>query len=329
MYYRDENGEWKEIILEPSGDTVPIGFIGHTASEKTPTGWLRCDGQEVSRTDYSELFDAIGTTYGEGDGEKTFKLPNINLENRTIIGESDGDYELGKTIGEKEHSLTQTELPNGTIINQTGNIYVNTSGDNTIKSQNAGNQPFSIMQPSIALTAVIKAKQSVGIVGDITSDINDINENAVPNAKTTKEYIDKKSSSNYMRIYPDTARQLGSSTKINLNKVADSEGNKLTLENYGIKIGEGIKIVRISGACFVDEPDQVGYSWLSIRKNSTTQVSALVPYANQGGFLSVVIPATPIKVEEGDLIILNMESTCNGKCRASKETTWLTVEVVE
>lgn len=41
-----------------------------------PDGWLECDGSEVSRETYSALFDAIGTTYGEGDGATTFNLPN-------------------------------------------------------------------------------------------------------------------------------------------------------------------------------------------------------------------------------------------------------------
>lgn len=36
-----------------------------------------------------------------------------------------------------------------------------------------------------------KIAQSVGIVGTVTKDISDQNDNAVPNAKTVKEYVDK------------------------------------------------------------------------------------------------------------------------------------------
>ena len=39
-------------------------------------GWILCDGRAVSRTDYSDLFEAIGTQYGEGDGTTTFNVPN-------------------------------------------------------------------------------------------------------------------------------------------------------------------------------------------------------------------------------------------------------------
>lgn len=37
-------------------------------------GWLLCDGQEVSRTDYVDLFEIIGTTFGFGDGTTTFNV---------------------------------------------------------------------------------------------------------------------------------------------------------------------------------------------------------------------------------------------------------------
>lgn len=41
-----------------------------------PDGWLPCWGQSVSRTQYAKLFEVIGTTYGERDGE-TFVLPDL------------------------------------------------------------------------------------------------------------------------------------------------------------------------------------------------------------------------------------------------------------
>lgn len=39
-------------------------------------GWLLCDGSAFSRTEYKNLFDLIGTTYGVGDGSTTFNIPN-------------------------------------------------------------------------------------------------------------------------------------------------------------------------------------------------------------------------------------------------------------
>ena len=50
-----------------------ITYFGDTA----PEGTLLCDGSEISRTTYSELFNVIGTREGEGDGSTTFNLPDL------------------------------------------------------------------------------------------------------------------------------------------------------------------------------------------------------------------------------------------------------------
>ena len=52
-----------------------IWFAGLTA--KKPAGTLICDGSLVSRTQYADLFAAIGTKYGAGNGSTTFALPNL------------------------------------------------------------------------------------------------------------------------------------------------------------------------------------------------------------------------------------------------------------
>ena len=58
------------------GDTLPIGVMLPYGNTTPPENWLICDGSEVSRTTYSELFKVIGTSYGSGDGSTTFNLPN-------------------------------------------------------------------------------------------------------------------------------------------------------------------------------------------------------------------------------------------------------------
>lgn len=204
MYIRNpDTNEWEEVFLPPTGDTYPIGMYGYFAGNNAPTNWLRCDGQEVSRTDYAELFKAIGTTYGSGDGKATFNLPNVNLENRTLVGSSgDGEFSLGNTGGEKEHKLTVDEMPahkHELTIEGGGSLAASAvkwlTGTNMKKYagdmiENAGgNQAHNNMQPFMASVCCIKAKQSVGVVGTVTSNINDTNDNAVPSAKTVKDYV--------------------------------------------------------------------------------------------------------------------------------------------
>lgn len=204
MYIRNpETNEWEEVLLPPTGDTLPVGSISAYGGENIPTNWLKCNGQAVSRTDYPELFNAIGTTYGSGDGSTTFNLPNIS--ERVIVGNNgDGEFSLGNTGGEKEHTLTVDEMPSHTHLynasigtgNAEGSLAFGTSSGSVISGQygiaiqNAGgSQAHNNMQPYIALNYIIKAKQSVGVVGTVTSDINDTNDNAVPNAKTVKDYV--------------------------------------------------------------------------------------------------------------------------------------------
>ena len=62
--------------ISPSSG-VPVGPIEYFAMATPPVGYLKADGAAVGRTTYPELFAAIGTLYGEGDGETTFNLPDL------------------------------------------------------------------------------------------------------------------------------------------------------------------------------------------------------------------------------------------------------------
>lgn len=73
-----------EEALRQRGQGAQFGDIKATASTTTPAGWLLCAGQAISRTTYAELFAAVGTTYGAGDGSTTFNVPD--LRGRTIAG---------------------------------------------------------------------------------------------------------------------------------------------------------------------------------------------------------------------------------------------------
>ena len=48
--------------------------------EAPPNGWLECDGSQISRTTYDNLFTKINTTYGAGDSTTTFNLPDLRGE---------------------------------------------------------------------------------------------------------------------------------------------------------------------------------------------------------------------------------------------------------
>lgn len=59
-------------------DGTKVGSIILFSGDDVPSGFLECNGSDISRTDYKALFDAIGTKFGDGDGSTTFTLPNIS-----------------------------------------------------------------------------------------------------------------------------------------------------------------------------------------------------------------------------------------------------------
>lgn len=60
-----------------------IGTILTALLTVAPPGYLLCDGSEVSRTTYSDLFAVIGVYFGVGDNSTTFNLPNITDSNNS------------------------------------------------------------------------------------------------------------------------------------------------------------------------------------------------------------------------------------------------------
>lgn len=80
---------------------APPGLVGHFARNSAPTGWLKANGAAVSRTAYADLFAAIGTTFGPGDGFNTFNLPDLRGE--FVRGWDDGrGVDTGRALGSNQ-----------------------------------------------------------------------------------------------------------------------------------------------------------------------------------------------------------------------------------
>lgn len=77
---------------------TPSGAVMAFAMNSAPTGWLKCNGAAVSRTTYANLFAAIGTTFGAGDGSTTFNVPELRGE--FVRGWDDGrGIDSGRSFG--------------------------------------------------------------------------------------------------------------------------------------------------------------------------------------------------------------------------------------
>ena len=82
----------KSLRDEMLNSTVafPVGMVVAYAGASAPSGWLLCDGQAVSRTAYSALFQVIGGAYGWGDNINTFNVPDLRECSPIGVGQRAG-----------------------------------------------------------------------------------------------------------------------------------------------------------------------------------------------------------------------------------------------
>lgn len=108
---KDQNNQLLQALQSL---VMPTGTVIHVASAAAPTGFLKANGAAVSRTVYANLYSAIGTTYGPGDGSTTFNLPDLRGE--FIRGLDDGrGVDAGRALGSAQgdafkahaHAVTQ------------------------------------------------------------------------------------------------------------------------------------------------------------------------------------------------------------------------------
>lgn len=62
---------------ESLGIGVQPGTLLQFAGTSVPSGWLLCDGSEVSRVLYSDLYSAIGDDWGTAATDDSFVLPDL------------------------------------------------------------------------------------------------------------------------------------------------------------------------------------------------------------------------------------------------------------
>lgn len=109
LYVRCDGESREGINISPQ-----IGEIRMTSCVVAPNGWLICDGSVINRETYEDLFLAIGSTYGGGDGSTTFAIPNFLGRMPCGSGESTATghvaHTLGAMSGEETHTLTVGEL---------------------------------------------------------------------------------------------------------------------------------------------------------------------------------------------------------------------------
>ena len=178
--YLDYGTERIEIVS--GGDTIPIGAITSFADvdeeSSIMSDWVLCDGRELSRTSYAELFNIIGTKYGEGDGVSTFNVPKVDGRDLVGLDLNDTDFNVvGKTGGSKTHTQTVAELARHRHQQTLGGDITNTNqvagpavvgfDNNSNTSYTGESKPMDIMNPYLVVKFYIKAFKSASSTAQV------------------------------------------------------------------------------------------------------------------------------------------------------------------
>ena len=237
------------------GDMAPVGSIYLWGSNTIPEGYLLCNGQAISRTEYSDLFVILGTSYGSGDGSGTFNLPDFRSNVPIGVDNSDTNIDtLGKEYGEKTHTLTVNEMPthNHNIIRADGGVanqlawgsnqwdtgMISTSGTNKggtqIITNTGGGQAHNNMQPSIAMNFIIKAIPTQVVEGQVINSMESNSEVDAPSIKAVNDVIKKSAltvRANTNKIYTkNTVYQ----TVDAYNEIVGQVGNNIKMVSNGV-----------------------------------------------------------------------------------------------
>lgn len=140
---------------------VPAGAVNYFAMSSAPTGYLKANGAAISRSTYSVLFAAIGTTFGVGDGSTTFNVPDLRGEFPRGWDDSRG-VDSGRGFGSAQgqdlqphtHTMRNTASDNlnaGSFVKSIS--YITTSGT----ASDTGSAGGTETRPrNVALLACIK-----------------------------------------------------------------------------------------------------------------------------------------------------------------------------
>lgn len=120
---------------------APIGTISPFGGSVIPNGYLLCNGQAVSRIEYSELFAVIGTAFGKGNESTTFNVPDLReavpkgtgLNNKGAYHYDNDGIALGEFVDDRIKSHAHN-----VYVRDTGHYHGTDSGSSLPSPNNLG-----------------------------------------------------------------------------------------------------------------------------------------------------------------------------------------------
>lgn len=183
---------------------APIGTISPFGGSVVPNGYLLCNGAEVLKTTYAELYAVIGDAFGTASANTKFVLPDLRGEFLRGAGtNSHTSQGNGGVVGEHQDATTVPHIysnsgPNNVNIagkGTTTNLDSVPSGTNYYQTINSGDHGtgssynFGTVRPTnTSVNYIIKAKQ-VAVPADFKDAIDDVLKVSEPVSATNTEYI--------------------------------------------------------------------------------------------------------------------------------------------
>lgn len=233
--YDSQNQELHRIAGGTLYADCPIGSYIPFGGTVIPTGWLLCNGQAVSRTDYADLFAVIGTAYGSGDGSTTFNIPDLREavpKGAGLTGKSNNHLDadglaVGEFLDDRVQDLQFNMSPEGPSASSF--VYgTDTSGlthlSNVCKSSARLGATTEVK--SVGSNYIIKAKQ-IGAPADFVDAIDNVIEEkfsySTSEVNTGKKWIDGKDvySKTIVIDYPTNSIDI---TSLNISTIVSING---------------------------------------------------------------------------------------------------------
>ena len=174
------------------GGNNPIGSVSLWNMSTPPIGYLICDGTTYSKSQYPDLYDALGSDYQIS--AEQFKVPDfrglipIGAGTHQDTNSKSKTFNLNTEYGEYEHTLTGQEMPkhahnlkwnttqhegggNGSALpfNSTNTNFI--GNDISAMIESGGSQSHNNIQPSLAVNFIIKAIKSDSTLAEVENSL--------------------------------------------------------------------------------------------------------------------------------------------------------------
>ena len=310
-----------------TGDTLPVGSVVEWTGTQTPQNWLLCDGREVSRTAYSELFAAIGTVWGAGDGSTSFNIPDYR--DKFVLG-AGGDVDLAETGGEKEVALTVEQIPphkhQAQVSSTNGSAEAISRGTSnaiwrSLISSTGGGQAHNNMPPYVGTYYIIKAKQSAGVIATVVDNLSSTSPTDALSANQGKLLNDK---------IKETNNKSAITVKCASTMTYNSQNADVTVKFTDVSLQKGSNLSYSNGIFTAKKPMTVAVSYyfnnaadsvemvpiIRIWKNNTQVHQGGITLRANSGNDPLTIANFLIDLEEGDTVkITYNKNNGNGRLR--------------